>query len=330
MRQRPAGQRLDAQADSRSHEHLVQAGDKKVVMAQRNVLPTIAMLAAVFLWSSATPGSKFVLAEIAVAEFVLIRLSLAAVALWLIVLATRTSARLRHVGWRPLVMGLLKPGLVVFLVSVGLTMTSPVSGSVFWGLTPLIVPILGRVVLGERIEIVVMVAAVVAFVGTIVLVWGQSHHGGGSVLGDFFVASGVLASAANALLSRRNAQAGANPLVTSTWQLTSACGVASLLLLVNPPGTGRAIDAGTDTIAVLLYLGLVVSVGVYILSNYAVRHLPVGRMSLLGCLTAPLGAVLSAVLLGTPVSALDLGAVGVVVFAVALPSLVQMGSRSIR
>lgn len=144
------------------------------------------------------------------------------------------------------------------------------------------------------------------------------------MLGDLFVASGVLASAANALLSRRNAQAGANPLVTSSWQLTSACGVAALLLFVMPPVTGRAIDAGTHTIAVLLYLGLVVSAGVYILSNYAVRHLPVGRMSLLGCLTAPLGAILSAVLLGNHVSALDLLAVGLVVIAVALPSLVQV------
>jgi len=311
-------------------EFLVQAGDEKVVMPPSNVLPTIAMLAAAFLWSSATPGSKFALSEIAVAEFVFIRLSLAAVALWLIVLATRSSARLRHVGWRPLVMGLLEPGLVVFLVSVGLTMTSPVSGSVFWGLTPLIVPILGRVVLGERIEIVVLVAAVIAFSGTLILVWGQRHHGGGSVLGDIFVASGVLASAVNALLSRRNAQAGANPLVTSSWQLTSACCVAVLLLFVMPSDGARAVDASVESIAVLLYLGLVVSVGVYILSNYAVRHLPVGRMSLLGCLTVPLGAMLSAVLLGTHVSALDLFAVGLVVFAVALPSLVQVGSRGIR
>ena len=293
-------------------------------MAPNNLLPTLAMLAAVFLWSSATPGSKFALTEIAVAEFVVIRLSLAAVALWLIVLATRTSAGLRQVGWRPLVMGLLEPGLVTFLVSVGLTMTSPVSGSVFWALSPLIVPILGRVFLGERIEIVVLVAAAIAFGGTLMLVWGQSHHGGGRVLGDIFVASGVLASAVNALLSRRNAQAGANPLVTSSWQLTSACCVAALLLFVMPPGGARAIDASLQSLAVLLYLGLVVSVGVYILSNYAVRHLPVGRMSLLGCLTAPLGATLSALLLGTKVSGVDILAVCLVIFAVSLPTLVRL------
>ena len=302
----------------------VQVVQKKAAMPQSNVLPTLAMLAAVFLWSSATPGSKFALADIPVAEFVVVRLSLAAVALWLIVLATRTSAHLRHVGWRPLVMGLLEPGLVTFLVSVGLTMTSPVSGSVFWGLTPLIVPILGRVFLGERIEAVVLGAAVIAFSGTLLLVWGQSHHGGGSVLGDLFVASGVLASCINALLSRRNAQSGANPLVTSSWQLTSACCVASLLLLVMPASDTHTADASAGSIAVLLYLGLIVSVGVYILSNYAVRHLPVGRMSLLGCLTAPLGALLAAVLLGTKVSALDLFAVGLVIFAVSLPALVQL------
>lgn len=295
-----------------------------------NLLPTLAMLSAVFLWSSAMPGSKFALNEIAVAEFVVIRLSLAAAALWLIVLATRARAQLRHVGWRPLVMGLLEPGLVTLLASVGLTMTSPVSGSVFWGLTPLIVPILGRVVLGERIEIVVMVAAVIAFGGTLILVWGQSHHGGGSVLGDVFIAGGVVASAVNALLSRRNAQAGANPVVTSSWQLTSACCVAVLLLFVMPSDGSRAIDASAQSIAILLYLGLVVSGGVYILSNYAVRHLPVGRMSLLGCLTAPLGATLSAVLLGTRVSALDIFAVGLVIFAVALPSLVKWRSRGMR
>jgi drug/metabolite transporter (DMT)-like permease len=287
-------------------------------------LPTLAMLAAVFLWSSATPASKFALQEIPPAELVVLRLSLAAVALWLIVFAMRPDVRLRTVGWRPLVMGLLEPGLVTFLVSVGLTMTSPVSGSVFWGLMPLLMPLLARIVLGEQIEIVVLAAAAIAFGGTVILVWGQTHHGGGSLLGDFIVASGVLASALNGLIARRNAQAGANPLVTASWQLTSACAVAALLLLVMP--ASGTVDASPQSIGVLLYLGLVVSAGVYILSNYAVRHLPVGRISLLGCLTAPLGAMLSALFLGTHVSALDIVAVGLVIVAVALPALVKWNS----
>jgi drug/metabolite transporter (DMT)-like permease len=127
-----------------------------------SALSTFAILAAVFLWSSATPATKFALTEIAVPEFVMIRLSLGAVPLWLIVLVTKTNARPQTAGWRPFVMGLLEPGLVTFMVALGLTMTSPVNGSAFWSITPLITPILGRVVLGETIEIVVMVAALVA------------------------------------------------------------------------------------------------------------------------------------------------------------------------
>jgi drug/metabolite transporter (DMT)-like permease len=306
----------------------VQNREEKIATAPSTALPTLAMLGAVFLWSSATPGTKRALSEIALADFVIIRLSLAAVALWVIVLVTRTSASLLQAGWRPLIMGLLEPGLVTLLVTLGLTMTSPVSASVFWGLTPLIMPILGRVVLGERMEFVVLVAAVIAFSGTLILVWGQSHHGGGSLIGDICVASGVVASAVNALLSRRHAQAGANPLVTSSWQLTSACCVAFLLPFVIPPGSARAVDASMQSIAVLAYLGLVVSVGVYILSNYAIRHLPVGRMSLLGCLTAPFGAMLSALLLRTEVNTLDVLALGLVVGAVALPSLAQWIRKS--
>ena len=280
------------------------------------------MLGAVLLWSSATPTTKFAVAEIAVAEFVLLRLALAAFALWLFVLAARTPTNLRIVGWRPLVMGLLEPGLVTLLVATGLTMTSPVSGSVFWSLTPLLMPVLARVFLGECIEPIVLFAAVLAFGGTMILVWGQTHHGGGSVLGDLLVASGVLASAINGLLARKNALAGAHPLATSSWQLTSGCAVVAPLLLLLPAHGAHAHEASMQSLSALFYLGLVVSVGVYILYNYATRHLPVGRLSLLGCLVAPVGTAISAIFLGTHVSALDAAGIAVVVLAVALPSLV--------
>ena len=284
------------------------------------------MLAAVFLWSSATPASKYVLEEMPAAEFVVLRLSLAAVALWLVVLAMRPDARLRVVGWRPLVMGLLEPGLVTFLVSLGLTMTSPVSASVFWGVTPLIMPLLGRIVLGEPIEPIVLGAAVVAFGGIAVLAWGQSHHGGGSLMGDALVAGGIMASVLNGLIARRNAQAGASPLVTASWQLTTACCISALLLAVLPAQGPALSGVGSTTLGVLLYLGLVVSAGVYILSNYAVRHLPVARMSLLGCVTAPLGAALSALFLGIEISALDIAAIALVIGAVALPTFLKFRS----
>jgi hypothetical protein len=47
-------------------------------------------------------------------------------------------------------------------------------------------------------------------------------------------------------------------------------------------------------------------------------------------MTAPLGAMLSALVLGTYVSGLDLCAFGIVVFAIALPLVVQTRSRRVK
>jgi drug/metabolite transporter (DMT)-like permease len=291
-------------------------------------LASLAMLAAVCLWSSATPVTKLAVAEIAVGEFVALRLALAAVALWLIVAVTGAKARLRAVGWRPLVMGVLEPGLVTLIVTLGLTMTSPVNGSVFWSLTPLLMPVLGYLVLGERLEMAVVAAAALALGATLLLVWGQNEHGGGSWLGDLCVAGGVVASAVNALLARRTAQAGANPLVTSCWQLTSAALLTALLAVLLPAGGVHVLEASPPALVSLIYLGLAVSGGVYILSNYALRHLPVGRVGLFGCLVGPAGTAMSALLVGTELSPLDLMALGLVVLAVLLPSLVAGRRRT--
>ena len=195
------------------------------------------------------------------------------------------AARRRRLA--ALVMGVLEPGLVTLVVSLGLTMTSPVNGSVFWSLTPLLMPVLGYLVLGERLEIAVLAAAALAFAATMLLVWGQNQHGGGNWIGDVCVAGGVLASAANALLARRTAQAGANPLVTSCWQLTSAChggGAAGWCCCRRRACTWSRPACRRSGAP---YLGLVVSGGVYILSNYALRHMPVGRMGLFSCLVGP-------------------------------------------
>src|SRR5262245_27762220 len=85
------------------------------VTVPSTALANLAMLGAVALWSSATPATKLAVTEITVTEFVAGRLMLAAGALWLIVALTRANVRLSQVGWRPLLMGILEPGLVTRL-----------------------------------------------------------------------------------------------------------------------------------------------------------------------------------------------------------------------
>jgi len=129
----------------------------------------------------------------------------------------------------------------------------------------------------------------------------------------------VLASCVSGLIARRTAQAGANPLVTSSWQVTAACAVTALLLAVLPDGGRPLAAADAQAIGVTVYLGLVVTSAVFILSNYAYRHLPVARTALFSCLVGPIGTALSAMILGSAVSPTDIAAILLVMLAVALP-----------
>jgi len=56
--------------------------------------------------------------------------------------------------------------------------------------------------------------------------------------------------------------------------------------------------------------------------------LPVGRVGLFSCLVGPVGTAMSALLLGTALSSLDLVALAMVVGAVLLPSLLAWRQRS--
>ncbi len=59
----------------------------------------------------------------------------------------------------------------------------------------------------------------------------------------------------------------------------------------------------------------------FFLYNFGLHHLPVGRLSLFMDLMGPMGALMAWSYLGTPVSLIDMVAIAIVVFGVALPSL---------
>ena len=59
----------------------------------------------------------------------------------------------------------------------------------------------------------------------------------------------------------------------------------------------------------------------FLFTNYALRHLPVGRVSLYSVLTAPIGVPIAWFVLGESVSTQELIAIPLVVFGVALPAI---------
>ena len=98
-------------------------------------MPVLAMLLAALLWASSMIGVKLAVAELAIAEVVAGRFLFAAGLLWAIVLVTRQPVRLGQAK-RPLLMGMLDPGLVSLIMVWALQHTSAVNASVFWALMP--------------------------------------------------------------------------------------------------------------------------------------------------------------------------------------------------
>jgi|TARA_B100001964_G_scaffold16625_1_gene17182 drug/metabolite transporter (DMT)-like permease len=284
--------------------------------------PVLAMLLASLLFASSNVGTKIALADLAIVEVVSGRFLFAAAVLWAMVLLTRQPVAWKE-AQRPLLMGLLDPGLVSLLIVGGLHLTSAVNVAVFWALMPLFTPIAARLVLGEKINNLVILGALVAVTGAIILAMANKDAGEGNLSGDFLAICGVLCAVGTALLGRRVAQSQGRPTVTTAWQMTMALGVSGVVLLVLQQPGETLVQLQEGPIFLLAYLGMFALAGPFFLMNYALRHLPVGRMALFASLVGPLALPMAAIILGETIQLWEVAAITIVMVGVAIPSLVS-------
>ena len=283
-------------------------------------MPILAMFMAVLLWSSSIVGSKAAVLHMAVGEVVAGRFILAATVMWTMVLLTRQPVHLRQAA-RPLLMGMLDPGLVSVLLVWALFHTSAVNAAVFWAIMPLIMPIAGRLVLKEAINPVVVVGAIIAFGGAILLVQTNSAAGEGDLFGDFLVVCGIICAIGCNLTARRVAQTQGRPLVTTAWQMSMALliGLLALAFIEGPAAPLDQLD--TDIVILMLYLGGIATAGPFLLLNYALSQLPVARTALFSPLIGALSLPMAAIFLGETVQILEIAAIAIVTLGVLVPTL---------
>ena len=283
-------------------------------------MPVLAMLLAVVLWSSSLVGSKAAVMHMSIGEVVGGRFMLAAAVMWAMVLITRQPVKLREAP-RPLMMGMMDPGLVSVLMVWAMHHTSAINVAMFWALMPLIMPIAGRIVLREAINPNVMFGAVLAFAGALLLVQANQASGEGDLFGDFLAICGVLAAVGTSLIGRRVAQTQGRPMVTTAWQMTMSLGIGLLALnfLQGPAAPMETLD--TDIVILMLYLGGIATAGPFFLLNFSLSRLPVARTSLFASLVGPLSVPMAAFFLGETIQILEIAAIAIVMLGVAVPTL---------
>ena len=285
------------------------------------MVPLLAMFLAAILWASSMIGAKLAVAELAIAEVVSGRFLLAAAVLWTMVILTRQPVRLAEVR-RPLLMGVLDPGLVSLLMVWGLLHTSAVNASMFWALMPLLMPTAGRLVLKEAVNPIVVVGALLAISGAIMLVAANQAAGEGDLFGDMLAVCAVLCAMCNSLLARRVAQTQGRPMVTTALQMSMALFVGAIaLVILEPPGetVARVLDG---PMVLMLYLGIVATAGPFFLLNFALRHLSVGRTALFSSLVGPLSVPMAVLFLGETIQGLEIAAIATVMLGVFLPNII--------
>ena len=217
------------------------------------------------------------------------------------------------VGRTPAILGFAGVFLLYLFQNVGLGYTSAANGALIHGGIPVLTALLAVPLLGERLDRRRFAGIVASMIGVaVVVLFGQQAGLGLSMLGDALLLLSALALAAYLVLGRRVFPQGSS--------LDLVAGVACYGLLFLLPvsafeiATSGVVHPTTGDLLGLLYLGSVASALAFVLWAYGLRHFEAGQAAVFANLTPVVGVAVAALLLGEPVSAVQLGG-GVAILA---------------
>ena len=214
-----------------------------------------AMFTAITVHVSGFIVYKDLVATLPVLHIVATQLAIGAAVLWLVVFATRQPLPLRGPLWRIALLGTLAPASVLTIMAFATMHTSASNAAIIFGLVPVMLPILGRIVLREPLRLAVMLGAVVAFVGIYLIVSRRADLTSGIRLGDMLALAAVFCVCAVQLTGRRVNQHFSNAILVTTYQVTVAAVLVNALMLIAQPPTPLLPGAGAAEYWKLLYLG---------------------------------------------------------------------------
>lgn len=226
-------------------------------------------------------GGSFFFVEVLVDHLppltiVMLRVSLAAIALWGLILALRIEFPKTRQHWGALlVIGLLNNALPFCLIVWGQTQISSGLASVINATTPFFTVIVaGALLSDERVTGLKLAGVCLGILGTIVLIGPDVLTGAsGSILGKVAVMGAAISYAFAGVYSRRFKAWGLSPLIVATGQVTMAALILiPITMIIDKPWTLTANPADfywaiiglaffSTVIAYILYFRLIASAG---------------------------------------------------------------------
>jgi drug/metabolite transporter (DMT)-like permease len=233
------------------------------------VIPALLLVAVTAVWGWTFVVVKDAIAQYPVISFLGVRFVLAALVLWLIVVAARERASVARIG---LGIGLIL-ALSYLAQTLGLKGTSVANTGLITGLFVVFTPIIDRIAWRVPSHRGTWLAAAIAFVGTALLTGGAPT---GFHVGDLLVLLGSVGFALHITLLSRYAAGG--PLVLAAWQMTAA----GILLSSGALATRSSVlPVPASVWPALAITGVFASAIAFWVQTYAQQRLPASRAALI-------------------------------------------------
>ena len=289
----------------------------------KNNLGYFSMFIAVIGFGSGPPFVKLALEEFYVMDLMAVRFSLAFFLMLIFALIMRVDLSIKKIGLTPFLMGLLNPFLVTLSFHIGLLLTSPVNGVALISTIPIWQPFVARIFLKEKIEFKVIIGALITIVGTYILLTNQTKTGNGNYLGDLIIFLGMICVSINEVLGRKFMQTKVNQLGVNTYQYFIGATLSLLILFVIWPNSSfdynNYLNFSPPVLAAITLS--FITFGAYLFYNFALRRVPVGRISLMYPLTGPIGATMSWIIIDSPMSIKIFISLGIILLGTIIPHI---------
>ena len=282
----------------------------------------IFLIMACIFWSFNPVANKIALDEIALHQLVFMRTFLSAILMLIVTLCMGYGFRLKQIGWRPFLLGILDPGLTSLLFVTSLTLVSASNTVLVMALMPFSQPIIARLVLKEEIQPSIWFGAILVLFGFSLFFLGENTITKDSLLGNVLLMIVFCLFTFSQLITRKIMLTKISTFVVTSSQMVSA----SVIVFLNLMFFGNLelpFQASSGTIMTFVYLVFSLAIP-FFLYNQAMRHIPVGMASLFLVLVIPLGFLFAAIFTGEEITLFKTTGAVLVMMGVVLPHLLQI------
>lgn len=294
----------------------VRTNGEKLLNAASQRRAMVCLVLAMLFW-----GSSFIAAKIAFAEWpplwVIFSRMVLGSAIFLCAWRWRGQFDYRNGDWKYLLgLATCQPCLYFIFESTALQYTSASQAGMITALLPLMVAMGAFAFLRERVSTTQFSGFLIAVAGTIWLtIAGEAdQHAPAPLLGNLLEFLAIASAVGGTLMLKRLSDRYSPFLLTALQCFVGMPFFLSLAVIREPVPSNISLTG----ISAILYLGLVASVGAFMLYSYGIRHLPVSQASAFVNLIPLFSLLIAALFLGERFNSQQLLGAGIIFAGVAL------------